>query len=62
MKDNKQEIDILTDTLTVLLVALVRMNRGELTQMEVEEILNSAVTILYPLTSRRQKEIARLIN
>ena len=62
MKDNKTEIDTLTDTLTVLLVTLARMNKGELTQIEVEQMIESAMTILYPLTSRRNKEIARLLN
>ena len=62
MKDNKSEIDTLTDTLTILLVTLAKINRGEVTQLEAEQMIESAMTILYPLTSRRNKEIARLLN
>ena len=62
MKSPQEEIDILTDTLTVLLVALAKINRGEVTQLEAEQLIESAMTILYPLTSRRNKEIAKMLN
>ena len=62
MKDNQQQIDIITDTLTVLLTTLVKINRGEVTQLETEDLLNSCMAILYPLTSRRVKEIGKLLN
>jgi len=62
MKDNKKEIDILTDTLIILLMTLSKINRGEVTQLESEQMLESAMAMLYPLTSRRGKELAGLIH
>lgn len=60
--NHKDEIDIITDTLTVLLVILAKINRGEVTQYETEEMLNTAMGVLYPLTNKRNKELARMLH
>jgi len=62
MKDNQKEITIIVDTLIILLSTLIRINRGEVTQLEAEELINGALGTLYPLMSRRMKEIERLVN
>ena len=62
MKDNKKEIDILTDTLIYMIFTLFQMNRGELTQMEVEEYLMSCMNTLAPLGNKRIKEISKVLN
>ena len=62
MKENKQEIDILTDTLLFLIFTLYRINRGEVTQNEAEELLFFCMGQLSPLGGKRIKEILGQLN
>ena len=60
MKDT--EIDILTDTITVLLVALMRLNNDELTKVEFDELIKVAMQIMHPLTKKRNRVIGKMLN
>ena len=60
MKDT--EIDILTDTITVLLVALMRLNNDELTKVEFDELIRVAMQVMQPLTKKRNRVIDKMLN
>ena len=56
------EIDILTDTITVLLVALMRLNNDELTKVEFDELIRVAMQVMLPLTKKRNRVIEKILN
>ena len=60
MKDT--EIDILTDAITVLLVALMRLNNDELTKVEFDELIRVAMQVMLPLTKKRNRVIEKILN
>ena len=54
------EIEILTKTLGLLLWAVHEMNRGEVTQAEGEEMIESAMSCLYPLIEKARENERQL--
>ena len=60
MKDT--EIDIITDAITVLLVALMRLNNDELTKIEFDELIRVAMQVMLPLTKKRNRVIEKILN
>ena len=60
MKDT--EIDTITDTITVLLVALMRLNNDELTKVEFDDLIRVAMQVMQPLTKKRNRVIDKMLN
>ena len=60
MKDT--EIDILVDAMTILLVALMRLNNDELTKVEFDELIRVAMQVMLPLTKKRNRVIEKILN
>jgi len=56
------EIDILVDAMTVLLVALMRLNNAELTKIEFDELIRVAMQVMLPLTKKRNRVIEKILN
>ena len=56
------EIDIITDAMTVLLVALMRLNNDELTKIEFDELIRVAMQVMLPLTKKRNRVIEKILN